>query len=102
MQSIRDYLLPYVISNILFAISIIVAPKRPKWARAFFAAFFLWASLTNLHYASYSPLVYLEYGKLAFLPIYKDFINGYFSEHTTELVSLIAFFQMAISLEYYK
>ncbi|MFI5151844.1 MAG: hypothetical protein ACHQET_00840 [Chitinophagales bacterium] len=96
MQAIKDYLVPFIISNILFVLSIVAATKRPKWARAFLAAFFLWASLTNLSYAISRPEIYLEYGKLTFLPFYEDFINGYFSQHITQLVSLIAFFQMAI------
>ena len=96
MQTIKDYLAPYIISNLLFVSCIWAAWKRPKWARTFLAVFFLWASLTNLSYANRHPEVYLDYGKLTFLPLYRDFINGFFSQHAAALVSLIASFQMAI------
>jgi hypothetical protein len=90
MDALKQYLLPYIISNVLFVLCLVAASKRPMWARIFLAIVFLWASYTNFRFAFSNPEVYLEYASLTPLPYYRDFINGYFSQHIRLFVSVAA------------
>ncbi len=90
MEDLRQYFAPYLISNILFGISIWAALKRPIAARIFLAAFLIWASVVNSSTAIRKPEVYLEYAQLSFLPFYRDFINGFFSHHIRAFVLAVA------------
>jgi hypothetical protein len=47
MEAIKEWLIPYIVSNIVFMLSIIMALRKPKWTRIFFAGFFLWAAYFN-------------------------------------------------------
>jgi len=68
------------------------------WTRVFLTAVFLWAGWINTHYAMNSPEIYLEYGKLTPVPIYKEFISGFFSSHIQFFVISIATCQFLICL----
>jgi hypothetical protein len=96
MESLKQYFLPYIISNVLFGLSIWAAWKKPFIARILLAGFFLWASIVNTFTSIQSPQVYLEYANLSFLGIYKDFINGFFALHIREFVLTVAFGQFLI------
>ena len=98
MEALKEWLIPYIISNIIFALSIIAALKKPMWARIFFAGFFLWAGYFNSTSAINSPEIYLTYAKLDALPVYGNFINGLFSKHITPIVFSIAVGQFLIAL----
>lgn len=98
MEALREWLIPYIISNIVFALSIVAAIKRPMWARIFLAGFFLWAAYINSTLAIRSPETYLTYATLDALPIYSQFINGFFAEHITVFVVGIAVGQLLIAL----
>jgi len=90
MDALKQYFLPYIISNLLFLLCLIVAVKRTIWARIFLAIVFLWASYTNFTTAISNPEIYLEYGGLTPLPLYREFINGFFALHIKFLVSTVA------------
>jgi hypothetical protein len=90
MDSLKQYLVPYIISNALFLFCFIAAVKRTIWARIFLAIVFLWASYTNFTSAFSNPDIYLEYGELTPLPLYREFIYGFFAHHIKTLVSLAA------------
>jgi hypothetical protein len=90
MESLKQYLLPYIISNALFLLCLIAVEKRTIWARIFLAMVFLWASYTNFTTAFSNPDIYLEYGELTPLPLYREFINGFFAQHIKSLVSVAA------------
>ena len=96
MEDLKQYLIPYIFSNILFGISVWAAWKRPMAARIFLAGFFIWASVVNTNTAIHKPEVYLEYAQLSFLPIYKDFINGFFAQHVRAFVMSVACGQFLI------
>ncbi len=96
MESLKEYLLPFLISNIVFGLTIWGALKRPMYTRGFLAAFFLWASYFNSTTAVLSPEIYLTYARLDALPIYIDFINGFFSHYITPFVFAIAVGQFLI------
>jgi hypothetical protein len=98
MDTLKQYLVPYIISNIVFALSIAAALKKPIWTRIFLAGFFLWASYINLSSAIKSPEIYLAYGKLSFVPLYKNFIYGFFSRHINQFILPIAVGQFFIFL----
>jgi hypothetical protein len=98
MEALKEWLIPYIISNIVFALSIIAAIKRPMWTRIFFAAFFLWAAYFNSTTAIQSPEIYLTYATLDALPVYRRFINGFFRERITVIVFTIAAGQFLIAL----
>jgi len=67
-------------------------------ARVFLAGFFLWASYFNSTSAIHSPEIYLNYAKLDALPVYSKFITGFFSQHITALVLIIALGQFLIAV----
>jgi hypothetical protein len=98
MEALREWLIPYIISNIVFLLSIVAALKRPMWTRIFFAGFFLWAAYFNSTTSIQSPEIYLNYSTLNALPTYRKFINGFFSEHITVIVFTIAVGQFLIAL----
>lgn len=98
MEVLKEWLIPYLISNFVFVLSIVAAIKRPMWARIFFAGFFLWAAYFNSTTAIQLPEIYLTYATLNALLAYSRFINGFFSEHTTVIVFSIAAGQFLIAL----
>lgn len=98
MEGLNEYLIPYIISNAVFAASIIAVWKKPFYTRIFFILLFLWASYTNFSTAYHSPEVYLDYGKLTFLPVYKNFIYGFFSAHIQPFVFTVAACQLIIAV----
>lgn len=97
MEALKQYLVPFIISNIFFALCIPFALKKPMWVRIFFVGFFLWACFINSFTAINIPEVYLDYGKLTFIPLYRNFIFGFFSRHIQPFVLTIAFGQFLIA-----
>jgi hypothetical protein len=95
-ENFREYLIPYIISNLISLLCLYGAFKKPLLSRIFLAGFFLWAAGLNATLALTKPEVYLDYGRLTSIGIYKDFINGYFASHIPAFVSGIAFGQFLI------
>jgi hypothetical protein len=98
MEALKEYFLPYIISNIVFGLSVFLAIKKLIWTRIFFAAVFLWASYFNFSTGLRSPEIYLEYGRFTFVPFYRDFIYGYFSQNISMFIVPIAVGQFLIFL----
>lgn len=97
MNGLEDNIVPYIISQVASVIILIVALKRTRWARGLFALLFFWASGTNLYIGITNPDIYLEYADLA-IPVYRDFINGWFSSYNHILIPLIALGQFIIAV----
>ncbi|MDR3693941.1 hypothetical protein [Mucilaginibacter sp.] len=97
METLKQYLIPYLLSNIIFGLSIVAALKKPMVCRVFFATFFLWACYINSVTAIATPRVYLTYARLNALPFYSNFITGFFSQHITLFVLMIAAGQLSIA-----
>lgn len=97
METIQPYLLPYIISNISAIIILIFSIYRPKVSRILFLLLFGWASWLNYTVAHQNPEDYLAYADLA-VPIYRDFIEGWFKDHIKEMVTLISIGQGLIAL----
>ena len=96
MEALKEWLWPYIISNIVFGLTIVFAFQKPMLARIFLAGFFLWASYFNSTSALNSPEIYLDYARPDALPAYSNFINGFFSRHITPFVCAIAAGQFLI------
>jgi hypothetical protein len=97
-MNIQDFLLPYVISNLIGITLLWLCWKKPVTGRLVFSIIFLAAGLFNYYTASTEPEAYTMYADGAWLTVYKNFINGYFSEHVALLVKLIASGQMLVAV----
>ena len=97
MNGFDQYLIPYIISQLASIIILIVAWKRTRWARWLFALLFFWASATNMYFGLTDPGIYREYADMA-IPIYRDFINGWFSQYSHIIIPLIAVGQFMIAI----
>jgi hypothetical protein len=91
------YLLPYLIANIVGLLFLWAAIKKPPLARLMFALLFGWACWINYSLAHEKPEVYLAYANAA-TKLYADFIKGWFQQHITQMVSLIAIGQGMIAI----
>jgi hypothetical protein len=98
MEALKQWLIPYIISNIISVLTVIGALKKPMLARIFLALFFLWACYFNSKTSIQKPGIYLTYALLDALPVYSNFINGFFSDHITTFVFTIAIGQFLIAL----
>lgn len=94
----QSYLVAYIISNAVAVFLLFAAWKWPKLSRTLFSLLFAWACWTNWSIAVSSPQDYLEYASLTFLPVYEDFIRGWFSEHIALVVGFIATVQGLIAI----
>src|SRR5678810_389999 len=95
MEELQEYLVPYLISQAASLLILIAAWKRTRWARWLFSALFLWASATNMYIGLTDPDSYLDNARFA-IPLYQDFINGWFSHYNQLIIPLIAVGQLCI------
>ena len=91
------FLIAYIISNVLAIIFVVVAVWTPRLSRLLYAVLFGWASWANWNMVVNNPHDYLSYADLTFLPIYKTFILGWFSEHIRMSIGFIASVQAFIA-----
>jgi hypothetical protein len=98
METLKQYLIPYILSNALFLSCLVLSIKKPIWSRVFLTILFLGAAYVNYKTASTNPDVYLDYARFAVLPFYRQFINGFFSHHVRPFVILIASGEFCISI----
>lgn len=96
IKNIKQFWQPYLISQVFSIILVIVAWRSTRIARALFAILFLWASITNSYTIFTNPDAYLSYADMA-IHFYKDFINGWFSQHHRVIVPVIAAGQLLIA-----
>jgi hypothetical protein len=89
---------PLFISNIAGLIILFFCWKHTVIGRILMLILFLWAGCTNWYIVTHNPKVYLEYADYTFLPIYKSFINGWFSRNILLIVGLIATGQLLIAI----
>jgi len=94
----RIFLVAYAASNLAAIIMLYAALKWPRVARVLFFLLFAWACWANWEISTESPNLYLQYADAAFLDIYKQFINGWFSSHIQLMVGFIATCQGLIAL----
>lgn len=97
MQGLDQYLVPYIISQVLSLVILFAAWKNTHLARIFFVILFFYAGCFNLYIGFVKPDEYLEFAHLA-VPVYRDFINGWFSNNNHIMIPLIAAGQLLISV----
>ena len=97
MNGLDQFLIPYVISQMAGVIILVVAWWKTRWARGLFALLFFWAAATNMYLGITNPNVYQEYADMA-IPLYRDFINGWFSHYNYIVIPLIAIGQFCIAI----
>jgi len=92
------YMIAYIISNAFALMLLFFSWKHPKLSRVIFSLLFGWASWANWTTVLNSPEDYLNYSSFALIPFYKDFINGWFSQHVQVVVGIIATSQALIAV----
>jgi hypothetical protein len=95
---IEKFLLEWSVVNALSFILLYVCLKWQKAGRYIFGFVFLAASGVNSYLGLFRPSVYLDYGELTWFSFYKAFIYGFFSQHTTAVILIIAACQFLIAL----
>lgn len=98
MELLKEYLIPWIASNSIAILILVAAIRKPKLARLLFALLFSWACWINYTTAHNSPDDYLNYAALTPFSFYHDFINGWFKEHITSVVTFISLGQGLIAL----
>ena len=93
-----EYKSAYLISNAIALALLGLSFRRANWVRWLSVAIFGWAAFTNWRIALTRPLDYQAFGDLTTSALYRDFIHGWFREHTATLLQPIAAGQLAIAL----
>lgn len=94
---LQEYLIPFLVSNVIALLLLLTAWRAPRWARWSFVIIFLAAGAFNAITAANTPEAYLTYAEMA-LPVYRNFILGWFAENAQLMVTLIAIGQVAVAL----
>lgn len=90
MDLLREYFIPWILSNSIAVLLLVAAIKKPKLARLLFALLFIWACWINYTTAHKNPNEYLNYAALTPINLYYDFITGWFKLHIIPMVTLIS------------
>lgn len=93
----QTFLIAYIISNVAALVLLYCAAAWPRIGRGLFVLLFAWASWTNWGTALNTPEAYLDYAQLTFLDLYREAINGWFSQHILLSVGIIASCQALIA-----
>jgi hypothetical protein len=97
MKGLENFLIPYIASQVISVIVLYVAWKNTRLARLIFTLMFLYAGCYNMYIGFMKPDEYLGFADMA-IPLYRDFINGWFSNFNYILIPLIATGQLAIAV----
>jgi hypothetical protein len=97
MKGLELYMIPWLIANTVGLVILFVSYRWPKWGRILFSLLFGWACVQNYTTVHATPEVYLEYANMS-VSFYSRFIEGWFSEHITVMVTLISAGQGAIAI----
>ena len=97
MKGLDQYLVPYIISQVVGLGMLLVSTLNIRLARILFSLMFLYAGCYNMYIGLTKPDTYLGFSELA-IPLYRDFINGWFSQYNHIVIPLIAIGQLFISI----
>lgn len=92
-----EYLIAWIVSNVVGVLILWAAYKNTKIARGIFFLLFGWACWTNYTTVHASPEVYLDYAPMS-VQWYRDFILGWFKNHIIAVVTTISFGQGLIAI----
>jgi hypothetical protein len=95
MNTFLQYLIPWTISQVVSILILILAFRKPVWARYVFAFLFIAAGLFNWVTSIRTQEAYLMYADTA-IGIYRDFIEGWFKEYIRLFIPMIATGQLLI------
>jgi len=98
MELLMEYLPIWIGSNTIAILLLVAAIKKPKLARLLFVLLFAWACWINYTTVHDNPEDYLAYARLTPFDSMREFINGWFKEHITWMVTLISFGQGLIAI----
>jgi hypothetical protein len=85
-----QYLAMQITAIVIGGLMLLAAWRRPLLGRFLYLALFTWACFMNFWTATMRPAVYLDYGPLAVLGVYREFIAGFFAQHAAALVMTVA------------
>lgn len=91
-----NLVIPFIISNALAVCIFWLALRKPNVAEALLATLFIGAGFFNIYTVFSNPGVYLTFAETSFVPVYKEFIRGFFAKNTTIIVSMIAAGQLLV------
>lgn len=94
----QEYLIPFIITNLLSLVLLFVSIKWSVIGKIIFAIIFLIAGVFNIFNVINHPDSYLEFGKTAILFFYRDFIFGDFRDNIVIFIIIISALQLFISL----
>lgn len=97
MNGLQEYLIPYLGSQLISIVLLVVALKNTRLARLLFAMMFLYAGCYNMYIGFVRPDEYLGFADLA-VPLYRDFINGWFTNNNYIVIPMIATGQLGIAI----
>ena len=96
---LNEYLIPFVVSNIISLVLIFICYKWYKAGKILFSLIFLAAGIFNFTVSGDSPEVYYKlYGETAVFGFYKTFIYGFFRENVEVFVKAIALGQITVGI----
>ena len=73
MELIKEYLYPWIGSNLIAIILVWLAIRKPRIARGAFALLFGWACWINFTTAHANPVEYINYASLTPFDSYRNF-----------------------------
>jgi hypothetical protein len=86
----------YMLSNFVAVMIVYISIIKPVFGRMCMSLLFIGASVVNTVISISHPQIYRTYADIAALPVYEQFINGFFSRHITGFVLSIAVGQLLI------
>lgn len=98
MELLQEYWIHWLGSNVIAVIILIAGLRKPKLARLLFVLLFAWACWINYTTAHNHPEDYLNYASMTPFAWMSDFIDRWFREHITTMVTAISVGQGLISL----
>ena len=97
MKGLDQYFVPYIISQVVGLGILLAASLNIRLARILFSIMFLYAGCYNMYIGLIKPDTYLDFSELA-IPLYRDFINGWFSQYNHIIIPVIAIGQLLIGI----
>ncbi|MBT8274206.1 MAG: hypothetical protein KJO77_10390 [Bacteroidia bacterium] len=98
MELLKEYFVQWIGSNTIAILLLITAIRSPRLARLMFFLLFAWACWINYTIAQSNPVDYLSYAALTPFAFMQDFINGWFKENVSWVVTCISFGQGLIAI----
>ena len=97
MEGFDQFLLPYIISQLVAVTMLYFTWRNTKIGRILFSILFLYAGIYNMYIGFWTPEEYIGFSQFA-VPFYKRFIEGWFSEYNYVLIPVIAACQLLIAV----